>query len=127
MRYRDTVTYSRGDIKKTYTREGETKEYNVFNAPDAIFDEPSFLEPELPPQAIINTRTEEELREIFERFLDDVQPCSDIPDCEKLRKEYRADINTAGGENCSGCTLNAIRAKYVAKIRRALKNKPNDT
>lgn len=42
--------------------------------------------------------------------------------CEKLRAQYKADIEAAGGEGCTDCKRGAIIRKYMPMVRDAVRN-----
>lgn len=62
---------------------------------------------------------------VFPEFFNLNAPCP--KGYEDLRAAYLKDVEAAGGDSCSDCTLSSINAKYVAKIRCMLKNKPHES
>lgn len=50
-----------------------------------------------------------------QEFFDLSKPCN-FPGCEDLRREYTADLEAIGGENCTTCAKGAVIRKYQSML-----------
>jgi hypothetical protein len=47
-------------------------------------------------------------------FFDDSKPCpSEIPNCERLREEYKKELSLLNPKACKPCMINGIKSKYI--------------
>jgi len=47
-------------------------------------------------------------------FFEDNKPCPpEIPNCEKLRQDYKKEISNINPRACSPCMINGIKSKYI--------------
>lgn len=54
-------------------------------------------------------------RKILDQFFDASAPC-DFEGCSKLREEWMKAYEEAGGEDCTGCQMGALRRQFEERV-----------
>lgn len=51
---------------------------------------------------------------LIDEFFNLQGPCPDkIPNCQKLREQYQADLHQNQGTNCKNCDITKVQFKYM--------------
>ena len=54
---------------------------------------------------------------ILALFFDETKPCPEqIINCDKLREEYKQDLEKINKSNCSACAITKLKSRYINTI-----------